>query len=331
MSLDRFTVQTPNVGVGQTADNLIVEEFTGMVKGTIERKSALEGFIPVTPMSGTDTITTNAIGESTVGKLEPGVTPDGTKNQFGKLKLTVDTVLNARATFTMIDVWRTSFDARAKVAEEQGKKLAKLKDQAFFTQAVKAGLSTTSAYANGGVAPAGHFGGSQVTLASAGAVTDPAALYAIIAKLFTEMELKDVDPRADGVMLALGVREYYTLLQAEQLINTMYVTAAGTKIDNTMVLKAFGVPVINSNNFVGGKVITGSLLSNAGNGNAYDGDFSKVVACAFSAESLLAGELSPLKSEVFYDQVSKHHYADSFQSYGVRTDRHEYSGVILLP
>lgn len=331
MSLDKLTVQTPNVGVGQTADNLIVEEFTGLVKGTIARKSALEGFVPVTPMSGTDTITTNAIGESTVGKLEPGVTPDGTKNQFGKLKLTVDTVLNARATFTMIDVWRTSFDARAKVAEEQGKKLAKLRDQAFFTQAVKAGLATQSAYANGGVAPAGHFGGSQVTLASAAAVSDPAALYAIIAQLFTEMELKDVDPRADGVMLALGVREYYTLLQAEQLINTMYVTAAGTKIENTMVLKAFGVPVINSNNFVGGKVITGSLLSNAGNGNAYDGDFSKVVACAFSAESLLAGELSPLKSEVFYDNVSKHHYADSFQSYGVRTDRHEYSGVILRP
>lgn len=332
MSLDTFVVQTPNKGVGSTTDNLIVEEFTGLVKGTVERKSALEGFINFEGMKGTDTLTSNAIGESTIGKLAPGVTPNGTNNDYGKIKLTVDTALFARATFTLIDTWRTSFDARSKVAMEQGKKLAKQRDVALFTQAVKASLATESAYANAQAGkPAGHFGGSRVTLGSSAAKDDPAALYAAIAKLFAEMEKKDVDPRADGVMLALGVDAYYTLLQAEQLINVNYITAAGNKVENTMVLKAYGVPVINSNNYVGGKIIAGSILSNAANGNAYDGDFTKVVATAFSAESLLAGELSPLQSDVFFDNVSKHWFADSWQSYGVTTDRHEYSGSILIP
>jgi hypothetical protein len=332
MSLDTFVVQTPNKGVGSTTDNLIVEEFTGLVKGTVDRMSALDGFIPFQPMKGTDTITSNAIGESTLGVLQPGVTPNGTKNDFGKIKLTVDTPLFARASFTLIDIWRTSFDARAKVAQEQGKKLAKQRDLALFTQAIKAALATQSAYANGvSGAPAGHFGGSQTTLASSGAASDPAAVYAAIAKLFAAMEKKDVDPRADNVLLALGVDTYYTLLQAEQLVNTTYVTAQGTKVENTMVLKAYGVPVINSNNFPGGKTITGSLLSNAANGNAYDGDFTKVLAVAFSAESLLAGELSSLQSDVFFDKVSKHWFADSWQSYGVTQDRNEYAGAILLP
>lgn len=332
MSLDKFTVQTPNKGVGQTEDNLIVPEFTGLVKGTIERMSALEGFVKFETLSGTDTLTSNAIGESTISKLQPGVTPDGSTNEFGKLKLTVDTVLNARATFTMFDVWRTSFDARAKVALEHGKKLAKQRDVALFTMATKAGLSTQSAYANGvSGAPKGHFGGSQYTLASAAAKNDPAALYAALAKLFAEMEKKDVDPRQSGVMLAMGVDAYYTLLQAEQLINVNYVTASGTKIDNTLVLKGYGVPIINSNNFVGGRNITGSILSNAGNGNAYDGDFSKVVATAFSSEALLAAELQSLQTNVFFDDVSKHHFVDAWQSYGVGTDRHEYAGCILIP
>lgn len=332
MSLDTFVVQAPNRQTGSTTDDLIVQEFTGLVKGTVDRRSALDGFIPFQGMSGTDTLTSNAIGESTIGVLQPGVTPQGTTNEYGKIKLTVDTPLFARASFTLIDTWRQSFDARAKVAEEQGKKLAKQRDTALFTQAAKAALSTQSAYRNGvNGQPAGHFGGTQITLASSAAKLDPAALYAAIAKLFAGMEEKDVDPRQDGVMLALGVQEYYTLLQAEQMVNTTYVTAAGTKIENTMVLKAFGVPIINSNNFVGGKTITGSLLSNAANSNAYDGDFTKLVACAFSAESLLAGELAALQSDVFFDKVSKHWFADSWQSYGVTTDRHEYAGAILIP
>lgn len=332
MSLDSFVVQTPNKGVGQTADNLIVEEFTGLVKGTVDRKSALDGFFDFHSMSGTDTLTSNAIGESTVGVLQPGVTPNGTKNEFGKIKLTVDTPLFARATFTLIDIWRTSFDARKKVAEEQGKKLAKIRDQALFTMATKAALATQSAYSNGASgAPAGHFGGSQQVLASSAAAQDPAALFAAVAGLFTKMELKDVDPANDGVILAMGPAAFYTLFQAEQIINMNYITSAGNTIENAFVLKAWGVPVIKSNNFVGGKNVSGSLLSNTANGNAYDGDFTKVVATAFSAESLLAGELSPLQSDVFFDQVSKHWYADSWQSYGVTNDRNEYSGAILLP
>lgn len=332
MSLDVFNVQTPNRGVGATTDNLIIEKFTGRVEGTIARHSALEGFFKFDGMKGTDTISSNAIGESQLQVLVPGVTPNGTKNQFGKVKLTVDTALLARSSFAMFDDWRTGFDAKGATSDEQGKKMAKQRDRAIFTQAIKGSLQTQSAYWNStNGAPAGHFGGTQVTMASAAAKQDPAALFAALAKLFAAMELKDVDIQADGIMLALGVQEYYTLLQSEQLINANYITADGNQVQNAMILKAYGVPIIKSNNYSGGKVITGDILSNAANGNAYDGDFTKVVATAFSAKSLLAGELSPLQSDVFFDKVSKHWFVDSWMSYGMTADRNEYSGSILIP
>src|SRR3546814_4211799 len=64
----------------------------------------------------------------------------------------------------------------------------------------------------------------------------------------------------------------------------------GTKQEG-FIFKAFGVPVVRSNNFPAGQNITNHLLSNTRNGNAYNGDFTNVVAAAFSPRALLAGEI----------------------------------------
>lgn len=145
------------------------------------------------------------------------------------------------------------------------------------------------------------------------------------------MRLKDVNPEQDGTILAVPADVFYTLLQAEQIVNGEYVTADGTTISNQMMFKAFGVPVVTSNNAPFGSVISGNLLSNTRNGNAYDGDFSKVVATAFSAKALLAGETIPLTSDVYYDKLMKSWVIDSHMSFGVTQNRNEYAGAILLP
>lgn len=327
MALNDFAVTRPNAqngGVDPLA--LVIEEFTGLVEGTIARKSVLKGFIPVKPVKGTATLTNFAVGESTLQKLgQDGATLDGTSNDFSKISVTIDTVVAARAVFPLLDVFQTNFDARKDVAMEHGKKIAKFYDQSFFIQAIKSAQLTSSPYGSDG-----HLGGSQTTLAASGDVSDPAKLYAAIADLFTKMELKDVDPGTDDVMLALTPTEFYTLLQAEQIVNGEYVTADGTSIKG-MIFKAFGCPVIRSNNLPAGQTISSHLLSNTGNSNAYDGDFSKVVACAFSPRALLAGETIPLQTKVFFDDVSKNWFVDAWLSYAVTPNRPEYSGAILLP
>lgn len=309
-------------------DKLHIEEYTGVVEGTIARKSALEGFVQRRSVRGTSIITNFAVGESTLQKVAPGVTPDGTVTKFGKNSVQVDTLILARNMFPLLEVWQTSYDARQEVGMEHGKKIAKFNDQAFFIQALKTAALTAPKHTIG--AGAGHFGGTQVTMAGSSDNLDPAKLYAYLADMFVGMETKDVDPRTDDVIVAVKPAEFYTLLQNEQLINTQYKTASGTSIE-AFVLKTYGVPVISSNNFPGGSNISGHLLSNTDNGNAYDGDFTKAVAVAFSPRALLAGETIPLTTAVFWDEKSKHWFVDAYESFAVGPNRPEFAAILNKP
>lgn len=334
---DTFTITPPNAinAVASTDAEkraLMIEEFTGMVEGTIERRSILTGLIPVRSVRGTATFTNRAVGKSTLQKVVPGAQLDGVKSDFAKNAVTVDTVIAAREAFSLLDVFQTNIDVRREVATEQGKEHAKFFDQALLIQAAKAALLTESSFANGvSGKPSGHFGGSQETLALAGDLADPAKLYAALARLLVKMELKDVDPRNDDVMLIVKPAEYYTLIQAEQLVNTQYVTASGNKVNDAWVLKTYGVPVFSSNNLPAGLNISGHLLSNAGNGNAYDYDFTKLGALLFAPRAIQAGETIPLEADIFYDKLYKSWFVDSHLAFAAGANRAEYAGALLIP
>lgn len=326
-STTNYTSPGQDGGTG-AVDALHIEEYTGVVESTIARKSALEGFVSRRTVRGTSIITNFAVGESTLQKIVPGTTPDGTESKFSKNSLQIDTVILARNMFPLLETWQTSYDARKEVGMEHGKKIAKFNDQAFFIQALKTAKLTSARHA--GVDGAGHSGGSQVTMAGSSDHLDPAKLYAYIADLFVSMENKDVDPRTDDVIIAVKPAEFYTLLQNEQLINSEYKTSEGVSIQ-AFLLKTYGVPVISSNNFPGGSTISSHLLSNAGNSNAYDGDFTKDVAVAFSPRALLAGETIPLTTDVFWDPKMKMWFVDAYEAFAVGPNRAEFAGVISKP
>jgi hypothetical protein len=328
MALPTFTPTYPNQSLG-TGDilALAIAQFTGVVEGTIERKMKARPFIDVRPVRGTSTITNEGIGESTLQVVTPGNTPDGTSgNQAARINLTVDTLVLARTNVPLLDSFQKNYDFQSQVGREHGKKIAKFTDQAFFIQAAKAAALGASAYGN----LPGHLGGSTVTLANAADATDPAAMYSKLSDLFAMMEGKDVDPAVDDVVVALKPATFYALLDAEQIVNGTYVTSKGTVIEGQKMLKAFGVPVISSNN-VPNTVVSGHFLSNARNSNAYDGDFTKLVAVAFSPESLLAGETIPLTTAVWYSEEKKVWFIDAHLSFGVTPNRAEYSGRIVTP
>lgn len=322
---DTFTIVRPGQqnGTGDI-DALHIEEFTGIVEGTLARMSVCAPRIPVRPVRGTSVITNYAVGKSTIQKLTPGATPDGTVNKFGKVNMTIDTTIIARAVLPLLETFQTQYDARAEIGTEHGKELAKQFDETFFIQATKAGLLTANTF---GLTAAGHLGGSQVDLSAAGDEQDPALLYQGLVDLLTQMRLKDVDPIADGVIIAVSPVEFATLAMNELLINTQYKTSEGTSID-AMMLKAHGVHVVQSNNFVGGKTITDHLLSNADNGAAYDGDFSDVVATAFAPKALLAGETIALQSKVWFRDLDKQWFVDAWRSFGVAPSVASFAGVL---
>jgi hypothetical protein len=325
---DSYTIVRPGQQDGAgSVKALHIEEFTGMVQGTLARMSVCAPRIPVKPVRGTSTITNFAVGKSTIQKITPGQPIDGTVSKFGKATLTIDTTIIARAVLPLLETFQTSYDARSEIAREHGQELAKQFDESFFIQATKAGQLTANKF---GLTAAGHTGGSQVVMAGASDHLDPALLYSKIVELLTALRLKDVDPINDGVVLAVSPTEFATLTMNELLINGEYKTSEGTSIPG-MLLKAHGVSVVQSNNFVGGKTIASHLLSNTDNSNAYDGDFSKVVCTAFSPRALLAGETIPLQSKVWFDDLSKQWFIDSWRSYGVAPSVAAFAGVISKP
>lgn len=332
---DSFVISSPNQENQQGAvDALVIEEYTGMVEHALVVRSVLEGKIPFRRISGTDTFTNRAVGEAgEVRKVVPGVQLDGVNTDVGRNSVTVDTVVAHREAFALLDVFLTNLDIRKEVALEQGKSMAKFRDKALFIQALKAALATSSSFRGAGAAgkPQGFTGGSQVTLAAAGDLSDPAKLYSKLAQLCVEFEKKDVDPRLDGLTLYVRPDEYYTLIQAEQLVNMQYATADVNKVNSGWVLKTYGVPVESTNNCPFLSTVASHQLSNAGNGSAYDGDFSKVAALAFTPKAVMAGEAIPLTADIFYDKLFKSWFVDCHTSFAAGQNRNEYAGVILLP
>lgn len=316
-----------------TGDELAlhIEEYGESVEHTIKRRSALDGFVQMRSVRGTSTLSDFAVGETTLGKVTPGEAPPAQEAQFAKASIVVDTVIYARNTLPLLDVFQTSYDARKEIGIEHGKAIAKDRDITMFIQAAKAAMMTVSRFKGSAASDLPGFkGGSIKTLANAADINDPALLHAAFADLFTEMEQKDVIPQEDDVIVALRPAQFYTLLQSEQIINGNYVTADGTKLEGVTMFKEWGCPVVRSNNIPSG-VVSGHLLSNTRNSNAYDGDFTKLGALAFSARALLGGETIPLTSDVFYEKVEKMWFVDSHLSYAVTPNRAEYAGAIMLP
>jgi len=312
------------IGAAPAATNplaLHIEEYGGVVEGTIARKSIVRNFIPVRSIKGTSTVSNFQVGESTLAKVTPGTAPDGAVVQAQKVKLTVDTLINARAMVPLLDDFQNSYDARSAIGAEHGKKFAKFIDQAFLIQAIKAAqISDMSGY------PQGWQPGTVAQFDTAGQELDPAALEDKFSDLFAQMEEKDVDPLTDDVVVVLRPQAYYTLLKNDRLVDRNFILSDGTEI-RTKALNVYGVPVYVSNNLPSTQ-ITGHYLSNAGNGNAYDGDFTNTVAVAFSPRALLAGETIPLTPDVFYDPITKMWYIDAHTSFGVTSNNPAFAGVI---
>ncbi|EML1602133.1 capsid protein [Burkholderia cenocepacia] len=320
-------LQTGNnnqIGAAPAATNplaLHIEEYGGVVEHTIARRSIVRNFVPVRNVKGTSTVSNYQVGKSTLAKVTPGTEPDATVNGTQKVKLTIDTLVNARAVVPLLDDFQSSYDARAAIGMEHGIEIAKFFDQSFFIQAVKAaGITDMSQY------PAGWQPGSSQSFTAAGDELDPVKLESKFLDLFAQMADKDVDPHDDGLVIVTRPKYFYTLLKNDRLVDREMITSDGTTI-KTKALSVAGVPIYFSNNLPNTNV-TGHFLSNAGNSNAYDGDFSKTVAAVFSPRALLAGETIPLTPDVFYDPRTKMWFIDAHLSFGVTPNNPAFAGLL---
>lgn len=322
------TYPSQKEGAG-AVDALHIEQYGGEVEGTINRLSVMKNYIPVRPVRGTSVITNFRVGEATLQKVAPGTRPNGSSMDFDNVKLKVDTLILARNIVALLDDFQASYEARVYIGQEHGKKIAKFYDNAFLTQGLKSALIVKGDGTGGTtVLPDGWTGGNKVTLSAAGDELDPIKLQYAIESLWESMANGDVDPATDGVAMFVKPAQYMALLRNDKLVDSQYSLGNGDYAQGR-ILKTCGAPIIMTNNLP--TTAQTSLLSNAGNGNAYDVSAAeaKVRVLALAPKALLAGETVPLTSKVYWSDPDISWFIDSYLSFGVTPNVSAYAGAVM--
>lgn len=310
-----------SLGTGPV-DALHIEQYGGMVEGTIAKVSFMRQYVNIKPVRGTDTITNDRVGSTSLQAVTPGVRPDAAVTQFDNVAVKVDTIILARNNVALLDDFQAHFSTRTALGAEHGKEIGKFFDEAFIIQSIKCALLDATGL------PEGWVGGTKVELAAASDELDPIKLQRGIEDLCQGIEEKDID--LEGAVILVKPAQYYALSRNDKLINSEYSMGNGDYAEGT-VLKSNGIHIVKTNR-IPTAAITGHKLSNAGNSNAYDittGEETDAVVIVMLPKALLAGETIPLTSDVYYDKKELMWFIDSYLAFGVTPNRPDNCGVLL--
>lgn len=302
--------------------SLLIEQYGGSVESQFTKDSIMRQYATIRPVLGTDTITNNRVGRTQLQKLVPGVRPDATATNFGKVSLTVDTVILARDNRSMLNEFQTHFDARMELGKDHGKELAKFFDQAFIILGIKGAGQAAPSGLNSAIGA-----GKSVTLAAPLDELDPDKLYTAISSIITSMEEEDIDV-ADLVVFVRPT-QHKVLLDNDKLLSRDF-SAGNGDVAKGLVYAIQGARIVSTAR-IPTAAITGHYLSNSDNGNAYDvsATEAKAVAVILHPKSLLAGETIPLQSDVWFSKEEKQWFIDSFLAFGVTVNRPDVCGRVL--
>lgn len=305
---------------------LMIDEYGGAVESQFAKDSIMRQYAAIRPVRGTDTIVNNRVGKTSLKKLVPGVRPPADPTPFGKVSLTVDTVVLARDTRSMLNDFQIHFDARSELGKDHGKQMGKFFDESFIIMGIKGALTAAPDF---GMGPEKNSigAGKYVDLAVAGDEADPDLLAQAITDVLVAMEEEEAP--VEEMLVFVRPTEYNTLLNNNKLVDSTFSPGNGdyakqriTLISNTRIVKTARIPREENDDH---------FLSNPSNGNAYNvaGKEARAVAVIIHPRSFLAGETIPLQSDVYFDKVEKTWFIDSWMSFGVAVNRPDLCGAVF--
>lgn len=341
---------------------LYIEEYGGEVEKRFLKASFMRQFFQFKSVRGTDTITNDRMGHSSLQKVTRGIRPHDNSVTFDNISVKVDTIVLARTNSFLLEEFQSHIDVRKEVGMEHGKEIGKFFDEAFLVQGIKASTITNrvptkdpvtdavTGYTDVGgwedviisgvgtptagttqlrTAPEGFQGATTVQLGAAADEIDPVALEFAIQDMCQGIEEKDVDVMEAVILLRPA--QYYVLLKNDKLLDKDF-SAANGDYAGGMIMKSNGVRIQVTNRFPKhADVGTTHYLSNAGNNNAYDVTLedANCVAVLLMPKALLAGETIPLTSKVYYVDQEFQWFVDSYLSFGVTPNRAEMAAAIF--
>lgn len=305
---------------------LLIDQYGGAVETQFAKDSIMRQYVDIKPMRGTNTIVNNRVGKTSLKKLVNGVRPPADPTPFGKVTLTVDTIVIARDTQGTLGAFQEHFNTRKELGEDHGKQIGKFFDEAFIIMGIKGALTAAPDF---GMGPEKNSigAGKYVELTTAGDEKDPDLLAQAITDVLVEMDEEEAP--TEDMLVFVRPTEYNTLLNNNKLVdgtfsngNADYADQRISKIANTRIVKTARIPREENDDH---------MLSNAANENAYNiaGIEARAVAVIVHPRSFLAGETIPLQSKVFYDDVEKTWFIDSWLAFGVSVNRPDLCGAVF--
>lgn len=322
-----MSYEIPGPNLSDVDTDLLIDEYGGEVESQFAKSSIMRGYVKIRPVRGTDTIVNNRVGRTTLQKLTPGVRPPANNTPFGKVSLTVDTVILARDARSMLNEFQTHFDARMELGQDHGKEISKFFDQAFIIMGIKGAVAPAPVLGDGTASKQSIGAGKNITLAAAGDEDDPDKLAQAITDIIVQMEEEEI-PVEELVCFVRPTR-FQTLLNNNKLLSRDFAAGNGDYAKG-IIYEVNGCRIVKTARIPEAEII-GHELSNAQNGSAYDitGTQANAVAVLLHPKSLLAGETIPLNSDVWFNREEKAWFIDSFLAFGVTVNRPDVCGAVF--
>lgn len=322
-----MSYEIPGPNLSDVDKTLLIEEYGGEVESQFKKSSIMRQYVKIRPVLGTDTITNNRVGRTTLKALVPGVRPPADPTPFGRVQLTVDTVVLARDNRSMLNEFQTHFDARMELAQDHGKELGFFFDQAFIIMGIKGSVAPAPVLGDGTAAKQSIGAGKNRTLAAAGDELDPDKLEAAITSIITDMEEEEIP--TEELVLFVRPKTYKVLSNSNKLMSRDFNSGNG-EFSKMTIDTVGGVRIVKTAR-IPQTVITDHFLSNTANGNAYDVNAAqaKAVAVLMHPKSLMAGETIPLTSDMWFNREEKQWFIDSFLAFGVTVNRPDCCGAVF--
>lgn len=322
-----MSYEVPGPELSDVPVDLMIDEYGGEVESQFAKRSIMREFVRVRPVRGTDTIVNNRVGRTTLQKLTPGVRPPANQTPFGKVTLTVDTVVLARDQRSMLNDFQTHFDARMELAEDHGKEVSKLFDQAFLIMAIKGSLAAAPVLGDGDPAKQSIGAGKNIVLSAAGDEDDPDKLAQAITDILTRMEEEEID--IEDIVVMVRPTRFQTLMNNNKLMSRDYSSGNGD-VAKGIIYEINGARIVKTPR-IPETIIENHPMSNDTNGYAYDINSaqSKAVAVIMHPKSLMAGETIPLQSDVYFDKLEKSWFIDSWLAFAVTVNRPDCCGAVF--
>lgn len=284
-------------------------------------------------LKNTGTAEARGVGTATVQAMNDDQPdgPDSVPLKVGQNRIHVDTELVSRNEIKDLQARQSNIvNLQGKIFKAQGHAMARFVDRAYMIQAIKAGLSTASAY-RGLAADDRYFGGTQQQLANAGSLTNPTAIRDAILDLQARIEdEKELIIAGGEYTVFLRPTVWSTLSKLEGIHDRQMDYSDGFSykgrciyVGDVKVVSCAWLPVQQN--------VTNHLLSNASNQNAFNGDFTKVVGVLVGPDALFDGWNIDVYTSINHDKRRHTTWYETSCAFTVGIDDAKHAGVLTLP